>query len=447
MRSIIISIMGTSNISQELTRIARKDVENFISVDDSLNSVITFLASINSLPRLEKILTEQYDDPLSSEIVRTALALHLLQAFGDERESILISMLPRETSICFYMHVLRFLEAHENQFAQFRDAFLERLENLFGIVRQELFFFLEQSYVRYKEYKACEHEIVALHQKHADFIGKDHLNNYLKYLRNNYVYIRRIHERVSHLDGLSISGELVFFSFGIEDDLVVQLNFVPNSIKTLSHLTHLSVEAFDFSEFPFFDKIEGFNRLKFLRLRDNAFQRVPDSVPFFDTLETLSYNNESGELPKWVVEFAFQGKIYQKYVDVGVHPDDAPVLNLLEVLWECALRPHDDTRLDQPAPNYVLDEDGHVIELLNTGEELPLRLFPSQLCKLTHLKILCLAYMEITSIPDCVKNMKSLASIFLEGNPIQRIPDVSDLPKTWVDELKRVFPGLIRDQK
>jgi hypothetical protein len=55
--------------------------------------------------------------------------------------------------------------------------------------------------------------------------------------------------------------------------------------------------------------------------------------------------------------------------------------------------------------------------------------------------------MEITSITHCVKNMKQLTSIFLEGNPIQRIPDVNDLPEPWVDALKRASPDLIKDQK
>jgi hypothetical protein len=439
--------MDVPDINQELSRIVEKNVENFISVDDSITSVNAFLATINSLALLEKILTEQYDTPTSSEIVRTALALHLLQAFGNESESILIELLPREKSICFYMHVFKLLESHENQFDQFRNKFLERLENLLGIVRQEFYFFLEQNYALYKEYKAYEREIIALHQKHADFIGREHVDDYLRYLREDYVNVRKIHEKVSHLDGLSISGELVFFSIGTEDDLVIQLRSVPNSIKMLSHLTHLSVESFDFSEFPFFDKIKSFNHLEFLRLRDNAFQRVPETVPFFDTLGTLSYNNESNMLPKWVMEFASQEKIYKKYFDAGVHPDDAPVLSLLEVLWECALRSHDDTRLDQPAPNYVLDEDGHVIELWNTGEELPLRIFPSQLCELTYLKVLCLINMQIASIPDCVKNMKQLTSIHLEGNPIRRIPNVNDLSEPWVGALKRASPDLIKVQK
>jgi hypothetical protein len=437
--------MEIPEIERELSRISNESVENFISIEESIHQVDKFLNSVSSFDILVTSLENQYQNQNSSEIVRTALTLYMLRNFKDKSESILIGMLPREKSVCFYMHVLRFLEAHENQFSQFRPEFFKSLEKLYGIVRDELSFFLELDYERYKEYKAHEHEIILLHEKHADYIGRDCVDDYITRNRDEYVNIYWSIRKVAPLTGVSVIGDFGLFFIDSEDDLVIQLKSLPENIASLSHLERLSIEGFDFSEFPFFDKIKTFTHLKALRLRRNTFQHVPDSVPFFDTLETLSYNNESNELPKWVVEFAFQEKIYQKYVDAGVHPDDAPVLSLLEVLWECAFRSYDDTRLDQPAPNYVLDEDGHVNELSNTGEELPLRLFPSQLCELTHLKVLCLAFMEITSIPDCVKRMKSITSIFLEGNPIQRVPNMNDLPESWVDALKRASPDLIKD--
>jgi len=321
--------------------------------------------------------------------------------------------------------------------------------------------------MRYVEYKSREHRSKTLLHELTNETGKKHVPGlheriiHSEYINisdpakrkdspSAYIQITSTNGKLSPLTSFYLSGRLFFFDFSLEHYEKAYFKELPESFRTLAHIKHLSLEYFNFAEFPLFDKLKEFTSLKSLGLHNITFQSIPDSLSFLPSLERISFHNQVDVLPPWVAQFACQEKFYRKYVERGVHPDDAPVLRLLEHLWGVELERYDPNfRGGDPqySPTYDFNEDGHVTFIMKAGEHEALRTFPPQLCTLAYLDILYLGYEEIEYIPDCIRCMTNLKKISLGGNPIKRIPDIHSLPDAWLKHLTNIVPELVDQQK
>lgn len=463
-------LMEQAKILEQLDQISAQQVEKFTSVEDSLHAVRNFLESIESFQVLVDVFKAQYarKEMKSSEIVRTALALHLLRAHYYEGQELVLEVLEKEKATCFYFHVLEFLNTANGGCGIFRDLFLGSLEQHYGILREELGFFLDFDYMRYVEYKHREHRSKTLLQELNGEKGKKHVPGlHEQIIHSEYINISDPVKReqspsdciqitltngeLSPLKSLGLSGWLVFFEFSIEHYEKAYLKGLPESFRTLHHIEQLGLVDFDFTEFPLFYTLRGFTSLKSLGLSNITFQSIPKSLSFLPSLESIYFHNQVDILPPWVAQFACQEKFCRKYVERGVHPDDAPVLSLLEHLWCIKELERYDANFrggdPQYSPTYDLNEEGYVISIMKSGEHLPLRTFPPKLCTLAHIERLTLYNEEIEYLPDCVTQMTNLTSICLDENPIKRIPDIRSLPDAWVKHLSSIVPELVAQQK
>ncbi len=204
-----------------------------------------------------------------------------------------------------------------------------------------------------------------------------------------------------------------------------KLKKIPDSIGSVSKLQYLNLWDNNLTTLP--KSIELLSNLKYLFLDWNRFTKFPDlRWDKLISLEKMSITNnfKLREFPNSLFLLIKQNLI-KKYINEGVHSNDAFVLGLLEILTGMKLRKLTKNKLPRLYTcSYKVDLDGHIIGIYLYGyHSFQINLIPIQICRLKHLEELILRGQNIQIIPECIKSLKSLKHLDLFQNDIRFVPD------------------------
>ena len=145
----------------------------------------------------------------------------------------------------------------------------------------------------------------------------------------------------------------------------------------------------------------------------------------FRLLVYLEFNNPNQEIKAEAAKYrtslvklntAWQVAQYNNnielYLDDGVHPSEAPVLALLEILTESEIL------------GYEINDEGRIILLPIFGsDDSYIGIFPEQICDLKFLQILYFRNQNAKSIPECIKKLSYLEKLDLSYNDLENFPN------------------------
>lgn len=205
------------------------------------------------------------------------------------------------------------------------------------------------------------------------------------------------------------------------------LEEVPEIIRSFSKLKFLDLRENNLTSLP--DWICQFKDLECLLVGGNSFTSLPKCLLNHNLLDRLGYYSDSHEVEtilEVVVEFATQ-KCAKRYIQLGIVPEDAQILGLLETLSSGTLekvkelkRPNDS---HSGCSRFKTDKNGHVIGIYIIGGEVDrIKIIPNQIGNLTYLEELDLSSNQIRKLPESIGNLSALKKLKLRLNEIQSIP-------------------------
>ena len=314
-----------------------------------------------------------------SPIVRSTAAYYLLLEFPKFSLIPLRYMIHNDRSIIVLKTLLELLEYPNTQYSyELKKELINKLANSYQVVPEESKFLLEIE----------------------SMLNSSSNINFCKPIINK-----------NHITALDFAGQ--------------KLKQIPNSIGSVSKLQSLNLWDNNLTTLP--KSIEFLSNLKYLFLDWNRFRKFPDlRWDKLISLEKMSITNnfKLREFPNSLFLLIKQNLV-KKYVNEGVHWNDAFVLGLLEILTGMKLRKLTNSKLPKLyACEYKVDLDGHIIGIYLYGyHSFQINLIPKQVCKLKHLEELILRDQNIQFIPECITSLKSLKRLDLLQNGIRFIPD------------------------
>ena len=240
-----------------------------------------------------------------------------------------------------------------------------------------------------------------------------------------------------------------FFNIYLSNSItgVISGNYMMCATKN-GHVKALNLSNWEISKIP--DSIGNLIELNHLILKDNNLKNIPESISLLKNLETLELGNcqitslpdslgNLKKLKKLTIERNFKlnlipnaalqlakNNICQKYIEIGVKPNEAFVLAVLEMLFgrELELLNSNVNMLNKDkAWHYKINENNNItgVYLFNKFIQY-LSIFPEHICSLIFLEELWLPNNAIKSIPESIGQLINLKSLNLRNNKIEFIP-------------------------
>ncbi|VDM30997.1 unnamed protein product [Hydatigera taeniaeformis] len=214
-----------------------------------------------------------------------------------------------------------------------------------------------------------------------------------------------------------------------------QMDFLP-SIENLSTLKYLELSYNYLSYFP--NDIGSLRMLNVLKLPGNKITNIPSEIVYLEFLQVLDLSqNMISHLPREL--FTLRSLIYFdcSFNTLFRLPDNISELLHLEVLFLCG-----NMLTTLPNTFSLLKRLQRLNVSSNRFEYIPFCIFnclslkellfsynqasgfiPDNLCRLSDLEILSLAFNKFTKLPGKLSNLSKLEFLDIKGNSIGRIPD------------------------
>ncbi len=197
------------------------------------------------------------------------------------------------------------------------------------------------------------------------------------------------------------------------------------------------------------ESIGALKKLKYLHIFTNKNLKFPKSIELLSKLKDFRvYSNFPIEIPI-IIKERVQKYFIQKYLQDGVHPDDALILANLDIIgWNLRNLEKDELYKEDPewynlgdvdVWDYRLNGNGRVIEIYIKPWEgrSKLPFFPEEFCFFKKLEVLDLLFYELEYIPEAIINLKSLKSLNI-FNFGKKITKISKSVKNFLDSLEHL---------
>ena len=366
---------------------ALKSLESLIneSIDDTLRSrSIEAIGNIQDSSEKVYNLLEHSLISDESPIVRFSAAKVLIQTFDfhDERNPV-IWAIENERSIYFFKKLLDLLEGKpSNRFTTIRTKSIDKISRFYNLNPDDSRFILDVDFIDYLKFR----------QEFKVFIEKFQIkeDHKLELIREN-----------TEL-GLKGLGRIANSKDGYITELSLKnIERIPNPISKLQKLKKLEICHCKLKNFPI------------------------SSQNLYQLDHLVLNNNELEDIPDWAVFVASKMNNIRKYIRVGVDPEEAKTLSLLEVLTGQALI--EIKKKDSFHPSllfhYRKNDQGHLIGINISSELNQIGIIPKQLCSLKYLEELNLSHQNISSVPLDMQNLRNLKILRLNDNNINVFPD------------------------
>ena len=187
-------------------------------------------------------------------------------------------------------------------------------------------------------------------------------------------------------------------------------------------VTAIDLSSWELEEVP--QSLKILKRLKKLDLGTNSLKSIPDWIGEFKDLNYLNLNrNCLKTIPKSIFLLSKQN-FAQRYVNKGVHPHDAPVLSILEILTGHTLKNINFFGGHGEMRHFELNEEGFIkalhIDLASLG---PLQFIPKYISLLTHLEKLIISDRAIDTFPEVLMELSNLKILYITSSSIEVIPN------------------------
>ncbi|GAH55773.1 unnamed protein product, partial [marine sediment metagenome] len=190
-------------------------------------------------------------------------------------------------------------------------------------------------------------------------------------------------------------------------------------------------------------------KLKYLHIHTKKNLKFPKSIELLTQLKDFRvYSNCQIKIPIKVEERA-QKYFIQKYLQDGVHPDDALMLANLDIIgWDLGNLEKDELYKEDPewynhgdvdVWDYRLNGNRRVIEIYIKPWEgrSKMPFFPEEFCFFKKLEVLDLSFYELEYIPEVIINLKSLKSLNI-FNFGKKITKITKSVKDFLDSLQHL---------